>query len=174
MSGLLSDLRSSGHATGTLSAKRRAIHWIILILCIVQVPTAWAVQRTHMIPNGVEPRPVDLLLHQVHAWSGWLIMGLAFLLLVLRISHGRPAPVEGTSPLAQKLAAVTHLTLYGLLFALAATGTIAMYLNFSAAPIHSLLSWALLAVALAHASAALWHHFWRRDDVLRRMIRSTP
>lgn len=38
--------------------------------------------------------------------------------------------------------------------------------------LHSLLSWMLLVVATTHALAALWHHFWRRDDVLRRMIRS--
>jgi cytochrome b561 len=147
---------------------------MILLLCIAQVPTAWAVQRTHMVSGGLEQRPFDLFVRQVHAWSGWLIMGLAFLLLVLRIRHGRPAPVEGTSRLAQKFAAITHLTLYGLRFALAATSTVAMYLTFSVAPIHSLLSWTLLAVAVAHAGAALWHHFWRRDDVLCRMVRSAP
>ncbi len=156
------------------SIAQRAIHWTILLLCIAQVPTAWAVQRTHAIPNGLEPRPLDLLLHQVHAWSGWLITGLTFHLLILRIRHGRPLPVQGTSPIAQSLAAITHLALYGLLFALALTGTVAMYLSFSVAPIHSLLSWTLLAVAIAHAGAALWHHFWRRDDVLRRMIRNAP
>ena len=28
----------------------------------------------------------------------------------------------------------------------------------------------LLALALAHAGAALWHHFFRRDHVLRSML----
>jgi cytochrome b561 len=60
--------------------------------------------------------------------------------------------------------------LYGLIIALPVTGTAAMYLSFRFAPLHSLLSWALLAVALAHVAAALWHHIYRRDDVLLRMI----
>jgi cytochrome b561 len=72
-----------------------------------------------MMPSGLEPRPSDLLLHQVHTWNGWLIMGLPSVLLVLRI-------------------------------------------------------WTLLAVVVAHAGAALWHHFWRRDETPRRMIRHAP
>jgi cytochrome b561 len=47
-----------------------------------------------------------------------------------------------------------------------------MYLSFRAAPVHRWLSWALLALALIHVAGALWHHFYRRDDVLRRMLKS--
>jgi cytochrome b561 len=28
----------------------------------------------------------------------------------------------------------------------------------------------LLVVAVVHAAAALYHHFWVKDDVLRRML----
>gem|GEM_PF-3616661 len=45
-----------------------------------------------------------------------------------------------------------------------------MYLTFRVAPIHRILSWMLLIVALAHVAAALWHHLYRRDEVLRRML----
>jgi cytochrome b561 len=31
-------------------------------------------------------------------------------------------------------------------------------------------AWVLLALALMHAVAALWHHFVVRDDVLRAML----
>ena len=51
------------------------------------------------------------------------------------------------------------------------TGTVAMYLSFRAAPLHRLLNWALLVLALIHVAAALWHHFYRRDHILRRMLK---
>lgn len=47
-----------------------------------------------------------------------------------------------------------------------------MYLSFRAAPLHWLLSWTLLVLALIHVAGALWHHFYRRDDILRRMLKS--
>jgi cytochrome b561 len=32
------------------------------------------------------------------------------------------------------------------------------------------LSWLLFALALLHILAALKHHFWNKDDVLKRML----
>lgn len=39
--------------------------------------------------------------------------------------------------------------------------------------IHGLLACSLVLLVLLHISAALWHHFSRRDDVLKRMIPGT-
>ena len=147
------------------------MHWTVLVLCLVQVPTAWAIQRTHMAHLLLKPRPFDLFLHQVHAWSGWTILVLVLAQLVLRFACGRPSPVEGMSKFERFLAAVMHLALYAILIVLPLTGTIAMYVTFRIAPLHSLLSWTLLALVVLHVAAALWHHVWRRDDVLLRMIR---
>jgi cytochrome b561 len=36
--------------------------------------------------------------------------------------------------------------------------------------VHEVLFNVLLAVAILHAAAALKHHFWDRDDVLRSML----
>ena len=36
--------------------------------------------------------------------------------------------------------------------------------------VHEWLARLLVTVAIVHASAALYHHFGRRDDVLRRML----
>ncbi|WP_454656216.1 cytochrome b [Bosea beijingensis] len=152
------------------NAYQRAMHWTVPILCIIQVPTAWAIQRTHMAHGFLKPAPIDLLLHQVHAWSGWLILLMALLQLAMRLARSRPVPLEGTSRLEARVAAAMHTALYGLLIALPVTGTIAMYLSFRIAPLHRFLSWLLLALVLIHIFAALWHHFYRRDNVLRRMI----
>ncbi|MEQ1945297.1 cytochrome b/b6 domain-containing protein [Mesorhizobium sp. VNQ89] len=149
----------------------RLMHWTVLVLCLVQVPTAWAIQRTHMAHVFMKPRPFDLFLHQVHAWSGWTILGLILAQIILRFVYGRPAPVPGVSMLERIIAGLMHAALYGVLIALPVTGTIAMYVTFRIAPLHSLLSWTLLGLVVLHVGAALWHHFWRRDEVLWRMIR---
>ncbi len=149
----------------------RLMRWMVLVLCLNQVPTAWAIQRTHMAHLFMKPRPFDLFLYQVHAWSGWAILGLVLAQLVLRFAYGRPPPVQGMSMVERIIAAVMHAALYAVLIALPVTSTIAMYVTFLIAPRHSLLSWTLLVLVLLHAGAALWHHFWRRDDVFWRMIR---
>ena len=147
------------------------MHWAVPILCIIQVPTAWAIQRTHMAHGFLKPAPIDLLLHQVHAWSGWLILLMALLQHAMRLVRGKPLPLDGASRLEVRVASAAHMALYGLLIALPVTGTIAMYLSFRIAPLHRLLSWLLLALVVVHIVAALWHHLYRRDDVLRRMIK---
>lgn len=149
----------------------RLMHWAVLVLCLVQVPTAWAIQRTHMAHLLLKPRPFDLFLHQVHAWSGWTILALVLAQLVLRFAYDRPSPVEGMSKIERFLASAMHLSLYAVLIILPLTGTIAMYVTFRIAPLHSLLSWTLLALVVLHVAAAFWHHFWRRDNVLLRMTR---
>ncbi|MBA4208223.1 MAG: hypothetical protein C0454_01690 [Parvibaculum sp.] len=146
------------------------MHWAVLVLCLIQVPTSWAIGRTHLAHPATEPDPFDLFLHDVHAWSGWLILLLAFGQLGLRLVLGRPAHPENSSWLELQASTAAHWALYSLLIALPVTGTIAMYVTFRIAPVHSLLSWMLLVLVVIHVAAALWHHFYRRDDVLRRMI----
>lgn len=153
------------------SAAQRALHWAILFLCLLQVPTSWAIARTHIAHVLLKPDPFDLFLHDLHAWGGWLTLFFVIVQIALRYTHGAPTVSKESSWLVRWAAAASHATLYGLLIALPITGTAAMYLDFTYGPIHRLLSWALLAVVLAHTSAALWHHFYRRDDVLRRMIK---
>jgi cytochrome b561 len=36
--------------------------------------------------------------------------------------------------------------------------------------VHRIMAWTLVALLAAHVPAALWHHFIRRDDTLRRML----
>jgi cytochrome b561 len=39
--------------------------------------------------------------------------------------------------------------------------------------VHEFLGEAVLLVAFVHAVSALWHHYFRRDDVLVRMLPMT-
>lgn len=73
------------------SIQQRAMHWAVLALCLVQIPTSWAIRRTHLAHPPAQPDPFDLFLHEVHAWSGWLILALALGQLGLRLVLRRPA-----------------------------------------------------------------------------------
>ncbi|WP_371349150.1 cytochrome b [Ancylobacter sp. IITR112] len=153
------------------SVLQRVLHWGVVLLCLAQIPTSWAIARTHMTHAFMQPAPFDLFLHRVHAWGGWLILAFGVARIGLRYLHGVPPLPAASSRIARWGPAVSHVLLYCLLFALPITGTAAMYVNSATfAPIHRLLTWSLLAVAVVHAVAALWHHLVRRDEVLRRMI----
>ena len=149
---------------------QQAMHWAVVLLCASQVPTSWAIQRTHMAHAFMQPDPFDLFLHKVHAWSGWLILGLVVLRVAARILR-KPPSVSATPLRSHRAAQASHAALYALLIALPVTGTLSMYISRSFAPVHSALTWVLLALVVIHVSAALWHHFVVRDNVLKGMLR---
>ena len=151
---------------------QKLLHWSVLLLCIVQFPTSWAIQRTHDFHRqGLEPEAFDLLLHKVHAFSGWTILALVGLRLFLRLLLGGPA-LPSIIPLWQRrAAAVNHALLYVVLLALPVTGTAAMYVTQLAVPFHQALVYLGIALVAIHVGAAIIHAF-ARDGTVARMIPS--
>lgn len=148
-------------------------HWTILVLAIVQFPTARAIQRTHIQhPFGLTPSEFDLFLHQVHAWSGWAIGILSLVLLVQRLQGRAPPLPAGMRPWQVKLSAAGHLLLYAGLAGLVVTGTGAMYFWSGFRPIHKVVLWGGVGLVTIHVAAALWHQFVRRDGLMRRVLPS--
>ena len=164
-------VRSFTHpADGRYSASQKLLHWGIAALCLAQVPTSWAIQRTHMGHAFMRPSETDLLLHSVHAWAGWTILTLVAVRLLLRIQKNGPGLPPGAKPIYRYGAAASHAALYIVLIALAVTGTFTMYVSRAFGPVHSVLAWTLLGLVGLHASAALWHQFVLRDSGLLRML----
>ena len=122
--------------------------------------------------------------------------GLIALLLVLgRLLWRRGGAVPKTvqlTPFEQRWSHRTHLGLYALMIAVPLTGWLAssffgsptkVFGLFTIPPItpkwkpgvavfywaHFVLAWAILSVVTIHAAAALYHHYHRKDDVLRGM-----
>lgn len=153
------------------SFAQKLAHWMILALCVVQFPTAGGIQRTHHVnPFGIKPAPFDLVLHKVHAWSGWMILLLATILLLLRVVRGGPALPQGMNIAERGLARLGHVALYGGILVLATTGTLAAYFSPRFAPLHALFTYVGVGLVFLHAAAALWHQFIRRDNLLARML----
>ena len=112
----------------------------------------------------------DGMMASLHAWSGLIILAMVILRLLLRLVHGVPAPPPGDSKDLNKIASLTVLAFYILLIGMPLTGITAYYLQlFWVGEIHSWGKPFLLALIALHVAAALWHHFYKRNDVLRRM-----
>ena len=157
---------------GEYSTAQKVIHWGIALLCLAQVPTSWAIQRTHMAHAFMRPSETDLFLHSVHAWAGWTILALLGIRLLIRIQRNGPGLSAAAKPVYRLGAAASHVSFYIVLIALPVTGSLALYVSREFGPAHSTLAWVLLGLVTIHASAVMWHHVVTRDRIVFRMLPS--
>jgi len=173
--------QSTGY-TGTA----KTLHWLILGLLVAQFATAWT------MPRIGRNTPVTTII-SLHFTIGVVILAVAIVRLAWRATHREPKPLDGVPPWQAQSARVLHWLLYLLLFVVPLLGWInASYRNMpivmfglelpklvaTRAPewrwtgdVHGLLAnYVLLALVGLHVAAALYHHFIRRDGVLRRML----
>jgi cytochrome b561 len=137
--------------------------------------------------------PEKLKLYSWHKWAGVTIFLLVLVRLGWRLRH-RPPPLPTELPRWQKVAAEgAHHLLYVLMIAIPVSGWLMSSakgyqtvwfgilplpdllgkdkeLGDSLREVHELLNFSLAALVLAHAGAALKHHFIDRDGILRRML----
>jgi cytochrome b561 len=157
------------------SAVAQGFHWIIAGLIVTQFTLAWMADD---LPLGMH----KLALLARHKSFGMTVLMLAVLRLLWRLSKAE-----------RILAKSTHILFYILLFAMPLTGWLmSSAKNYSVSwfgrftwpdligknerafellkTTHQTLSWLLFALAILHILAALKHHFWNKDDVLKRML----
>ncbi len=168
------------------SAVAQAFHWIIAALIITQFTLAWMQDD---LPLGM--RKLALLAR--HKSFGMTILMLAVLRLTWRLFNRPPELPSHMSKMEMLLARATHILFYCLLFAMPVTGwMMSSAKNYSVSwfglftwpdligknerafdilrNTHETLSWLLLATLILHILAALKHHFWNKDEVLKRML----
>lgn len=129
-----------------------------------------------------------------HAMSVTSIFILMTIRLIWRLSHPAPALPDTMKLWEKLLAAVTHKALYALIFfqigvgiLLASTTRVPFraegfgidYSSFGLAGaechgtllfLHDAGAWSIGGLIVLHISAALKHHFWDKDTVLKRML----
>jgi cytochrome b561 len=151
------------------------LHWLTVLLVAYNL-----IIDNNMRPmlraaaNGTQPNASDLLMANLHAWIGFAILAVVAIRMALRVLHGVPPAPDDEAPPLQFLAKASHWLFYILLFALPITGALAYYAGYNElGDLHGgVLKLALWAVIVAHAAAALWHHFYKKDNVLTRMLRA--
>lgn len=164
----------------------QTLHWGIVLLLLILFPLGWYMTG---LPLGLEKFEA----YQLHKSLGLVVLSVMLLRLAWRWRNP-PPPAPAGLPLWMRLAATfTHFALYGTLFlqvglgiamSFKANAPIAFFDLFSLpnpltpdkkvaewlSTAHSWTGNAIVSLIALHAGAALWHHFVRRDDVLRRML----
>lgn len=165
----------------------RFLHWLFFLLIV----GAWfAVEMHEDFPRGSAERAQWMNLHKA---LGVTVFFLIWVRLGWRLSGEPPVPVPGPR-WQQRSSAVVHGLLYLLLIAMPLSGLLMSQFGgrevswfglFSIPPflapdkelagqikeLHEDVLWpALLGLVVLHAAAALWHHFVRKDDTLKRML----
>lgn len=183
------DVTAAPAAEHVYSPAARTFHWLTVLAILIQVPIGW-----YMVERG-EATNFDATtntLYSGHKLFGVAILSLVVLRLLYRLVRGAP-PDEPTLAWWHKAAAhATHWGLYLLLLAVPVLGWIGVsyygalgVLGGWTLPaltaknpdkaeaifnLHALAAWIIVALVAAHVGAALYHHFLRRDGVLRRML----
>jgi cytochrome b561 len=168
----------------------RMLHWITVAFVAVMVPLGWAMTyrgNTLNVWDGLTNG-----LYSTHKLLGFTLLWIIVARLVYRLRHGAP-PDEPTLEPWQRLAShITHWSLYGLLVLVPLMGWIGISLypardvfglfqlpalwtpNQAASEtvfkVHEALGKIMLLLVVMHVGAALFHHFVRKDGVLRRMM----
>jgi cytochrome b561 len=160
-------------------------HWLTALLVALSFAIAW-------VRTDIEDLEFRAFWLDVHRTIGLLILGLTLIRLVARFRLGPLSRRSDLPPAIWLASRVTHLSIYVLLIAMpllgwAQSSARARHFNLFGIPIpaivghdrdmaevwgwwHEQVGWALFALILLHATAALFHHYVRRDELVRAML----
>ena len=163
-----------------------ALHWIMLLLIVAVYA---CIELREFYPKGSEPRE---LLKQWHFMLGLSVGLLVLIRISVRLRH--PAPVLSPQPPAwqHRLAKVMHGLLYLLMLGMPVAGWMILSSAGKAVPffglelpallppnevlaeqieeVHETIGNAGYVLIALHALAGLFHHYFIKDNTLKRML----
>jgi len=168
------------------SGVAKSLHWLILVLLIVQFAIAWTMPQI-----GRGSVPTGLI--GWHLSVGVAILAVMIVRLAWRITHPAPPAPTDLSPALALLSRKTHYLLYAVLIVLPLLGwanassrgwAVKLFgivplpplmakgspLGHSLGDIHGTLALVLLAIIAVHVSGALYHALYLKDRTLQRML----
>jgi len=171
----------------TYSPVARFLHWVIAALVVIMIVVGVTIANTGDWPGKT-------VVYDLHKSTGIVLLPLILFRLIYRLSHPPPPLPADIPPMQQMAAYANHWALYALLIAQPIVGWIATSAYPAPIPVywlfempriwpedrafsermftvHAAIAGTLAVLVLIHVSAALYHHFIRRDDVLMRMLR---
>lgn len=169
------------------SSTQKLLHWLVFGLVVGLYGITYA---EALFPRGDPGRDAVWWLH---ISFGLLLFILVVTRIGVRLANGVPSLPVTMTRVERVAAAVAHGVLYTLLVVIPVLGILLTwfrgdtlgFFDLFAVPapfspdretarfvkdLHELAANAILVVAGLHAAAGLWHHYVRRDDVMRRML----
>ncbi|GAB3728822.1 cytochrome b [Luteimonas pelagia] len=165
----------------------QVLHWTIALLVVVLAIVGLSLDS---LPRS----PDSLWVYDLHKSTGLTVLGLAVVRLAWRLYAGAPAPVPGVPRIERIGATTAHALLYVLIFAMPLSGWLMdsasglrplewfglfrvpklaspdEALADDAHDLHETLFLVLLGVVALHVLAAFYHHLFRGDATLARML----
>ena len=168
--------------------KARWFHWAMAILIVLAY--ALILSRTQF-ERGSQLR---VFVVQTHFWVGIVVLIMAFFRIAERHRHTPPGitpPLEG---ILRTAATLSHYLLYAFLFVQPVLGLLTVLIEKGSLPIpltqllipspfpvseeiaeslediHKLLGTIFYYVIGLHVIAAIWHHFVRKDNTVKRIV----
>jgi len=137
--------------------------------------------------------PTKMMLYSLHKSTGVLVLFLVTLRLIWKLINTVPQLPATLKPLHHRLAKLSPLALYFLMFSMPLSGFImsaaAQYpvtfynmftlpnffskdleLSHAAALVHKYSAFVFIGVLVLHLSAAFYHHFILKTNILKRML----
>lgn len=166
----------------------RRLHWLMALLILAAY---LLIEQRGLFPRGSGGR---VAMMQGHFWVGIAVFVLVWWRVLARRKHGAPSitpPLDRYSALAAK---ALHLALYAFFIVMPLLGMATAWCDGKAIMIpftgmalpallpenealahqledlHGTIGEAFYWVIGLHVVAAIWHHLFRRDDTLRRML----
>ena len=163
-----------------------ALHWIVALLVIGNL-----LFGLYLV--GLPLSPQKLRSFSYHKWIGVTVLLLAAVRLAWRLRHPPPPMPSTMKPWEVRAANASHTLLYVLFFSAPLSGWLmssalgfqTVYLGVIPIPdllgknrelgetlklVHRSINYAMAALIVLHAAAAIKHHLHDRDDVLTRML----
>lgn len=162
------------------------LHWLMALLICAAFPLG-------LYMADLKLSPAKLQLISYHKWVGIVLLLLAVLRLLWRVTHRPPALPDTLAAWQQRASHAVHHLLYLLLLAVPLSGWLMSSAKgfqtvlFGVLPmpdlvsknkelghllgsVHESLNYLLLALVVVHIAATLKHRFVDRDAVLERML----
>jgi cytochrome b561 len=177
-------LKNSREHWGAIS---KSLHWIIVLLLVT-------VAVIGLVMGELPRSPKYFWVYTAHKSIGITILALMLLRLGWRLYAGAPDPVPGTPAWQARIASATHWLLYAMVLAMPLSGWLYdsasglrpfrwfglfempklvgphEWIADRALTTHELLFLLLVGLVVLHVGAAFYHHLFRRDATLLRML----
>jgi len=173
------------------------LHWIIAALLLVNIYLGLSFD-TYTRGDPALPQVI-----MIHKSIGLTVLVLSVLRLVWRLVNPVPPLPAGMNPVLRFAARATHFLLYCLIIAIPLSGWAMMSVGPRPIPffnlfnwpkigfladlpvpqqhpmhenfetVHVILAWSAIVLIVLHVCGALYHQFFARDDVMKRMLPGT-